>query len=67
VGKQEIFTILMGKYVGKVTTLMIKIKLEHNKRRIPQKWSLRMVGGWKWFKIVYGFNHTEPVVCYHRA
>jgi len=66
-GKQEIFTILMWKYVGKITSWTIKIKLEHNKIRISQKWSLRMGGGWKWFKIVYGFNHTEPVVCYHRA
>jgi len=32
-GKQEIFTILMGKYVEKVTTWMIKNKLEDNKRR----------------------------------
>jgi len=26
-----------------------------------------MGGGWKWFKIVYGFNHIEPVDCYHMA
>jgi hypothetical protein len=33
VGKQEIFTILMGKFIEKVATWRIENKLEDDKRR----------------------------------